>query len=125
MRTILLAAALFLASCAPPSAANGSAGGDTTTGTTKAGEDEKSCAAKGGTLQRICLMGKLACVVTYADAGKPCTGKEQCLGQCRFEGGKMPPTGESAMGACQRTSNPCGCFATVQDGKIDAAMCVD
>jgi hypothetical protein len=69
-------------------------------------------------------MGLKACVVNYADGGKPCTGKAQCEGQCRLEG-PPPMPGATAMGVCQRTSDPCGCFTLVEDGKAQTALCVD
>ena len=125
MRTILFVAALILASCAPPPAPGGATAGDTATGSSTASDDEQSCSAKGGTMRRICLMGKMTCVLKYADGGKPCTGKKQCLGQCRIEGGKVPPASAPAVGACQRTTDPCGCFATVEDGKVQGMLCVD
>ena len=89
------------------------------------GDDtEETCRAKGGTFRPVCLMGLKACVVNYADGGKPCTGKAQCEGQCRLEG-PPPMPGATATGVCQRTSDPCGCFTMVEDGKVQAAICVD
>ncbi|MET0546009.1 MAG: hypothetical protein ABWZ40_06840, partial [Caulobacterales bacterium] len=41
-------------------------------------DDVAACNAKGGGLQHVCLMGKIACVVTFADAGKACTDGSQC-----------------------------------------------
>jgi hypothetical protein len=70
-------------------------------------------------------MGKMTCVMAYADAGKPCTDKAQCLGQCRFEGGKPVAPEASVVGACQRNTDPCGCFGLVENGKLQAMMCVD
>lgn len=89
-------------------------------------QDEASCKAAGATWRPVCLMGKPACVVRYADAGKTCRDGEECQGgQCRFEGSKMPPDGAPATGACVASSDPCGCFALVEDGKVSAALCVD
>lgn len=126
MRSILLfVTALILAACAPPPAAGESVTGATVTETPATDHSEQSCRAQGGTLRPVCLMGKVTCVLAYADAGKPCTGKAQCLGQCRFEGKKPVAPEASVVGTCQRTTNPCGCFGLVENGKLQAMMCVD
>ena len=36
----------------------------------------------------------------------------------------MGQTG-AVTGRCQATSDPCGCFANVEDGRIETALCVD
>lgn len=72
----------------------------------------------------VCLSGAEVCVETYADAGKPCTSHNQCLGQCLYQGDTPPPT-ENVVGECQRTSYPCGCFTRVEDGKAADTECVD
>jgi hypothetical protein len=33
--------------------------------------------------------------------------------------------GKPATGKCVATSDPCGCFTLVEDGKIGPALCVD
>jgi hypothetical protein len=129
MRMLWILAALILASCAPPKTA-GDAPTGTTTGTstststsTSNKDDPQACVARGGTMRRICLMGELACVENYADAGKACTDKKQCFGQCRYAGSAAP--GASVVGECQRTTDPCGCFGTVANGKFEGTLCVD
>lgn len=121
---LLLVAALLLAHCAPPPEAGGATSENTETTTGPGDDTDESCRAKGGIFRPVCLMGLKACVVKYADAGKPCTDKAQCEGQCRLEG-PPPMPGATAKGVCQRTSDPCGCFTLVEDGKAQAAMCVD
>jgi hypothetical protein len=123
MRLILIIAAFILASCAQPPGAPATGGAVATWDGTPAEDDPQACTARGGTMQRICLQGKLTCVETYKDAGKPCTDKSQCLGQCRYSGSAAP--GASVVGECQRTSDPCGCFATVASGKHQGTLCVD
>lgn len=125
MRTILLlAAGFFLLNCAPPPDTGTSTADTVVADSSTAEDDDQSCQAKGGTLRRICLMGTISCVLKYADGGKSCSGKAQCLGQCRFEGAPLPPAA-SVVGVCQRTTDPCGCFATVEDGKVQGMRCVD
>lgn len=121
MRVLWILAALILASCAPPKTPDDTPAGATTSTSNK--DDPQACVARGGTMRRICLMGELACVENYADAGKPCTDKKQCIGQCRYAG--SAPPGASVVGECQRTTDPCGCFGTVANGKFEGTLCVD
>jgi hypothetical protein len=123
MRVIFLIAVLIVASCAQPPREVATGGAIVTGPGTATKDDPQACAARGGTMQRICLRGALACVEKYKDAGKACTDKSQCLGQCRYVGSAAP--GASVVGECQRTTDPCGCFATVGNGKRQAALCVD
>ena len=125
MRMIsLFVAAMFLTHCAPAPDTGGTTSENIVTTTGSGDDTEETCRAKGGTFRPVCLMGLRACVMKYADGGKPCTGKAQCEGQCRLEG-PPPMPGATATGACQRASDPCGCFTVVEDGKAQAALCVD
>ena len=81
------------------------------------------CEAAGGDMQRVCRMGSIQCVVTYADAGRTCRDGDDCQGDCRADVGT--PSGTPVTGRCQATSDPCGCFANVEDGQVDGALCVD
>jgi len=85
--------------------------------------EAKACAARGGTIQPVCMLGKLECVVRYRDAGNPCTDGAQCLGECLYEGEDPPPA--KPVGRCQRTSDPCGCKAPIVSGRVEPALCVD
>jgi len=85
--------------------------------------ETRACAARGGTIQPICMMGELACVVRYRDAGKRCSDKRDCTGECLYEGPDPPP--ERATGTCQRTSDPCGCKAPIHHGHAEPALCAD
>lgn len=119
MRALLLIFALVLASCAPPPSTvegSGDAGGRL--------NPTQACEAKGGTYRPVCLMGELTCVMPHKDAGKACTDGDQCEGkQCRYSGDAKP--GDSVTGACVRSSDPCGCFGLVKDGKSQGVLCVD
>jgi hypothetical protein len=85
--------------------------------------DKRACAARGGTIQPICMMGELACVIRYRDGGKRCTDKHDCIGECLYEGPDPPPP--KAIGTCQRTSDPCGCKAPIHHGQVEPALCAD
>jgi hypothetical protein len=120
MRVLVVLGLIFgLLGCTP--AESGSPGR-----TSAIPQDEATCKAAGATWRPVCLMGKPACVVAYADADKTCRDGDECLGgQCRVAGTKMPPDGTPATGKCVASSDPCGCFALVEDGKVTAALCVD
>ncbi len=85
--------------------------------------ETRRCAARGGTIQPVCMAGELACVVRYRDGGKRCSDKRDCTGECLYEGNDPAP--EKAIGACQRTSDPCGCKAVVHDGHVEPTLCAD
>ena len=119
----LLIVALTLAACAPAES------GSTTTASTATviPKDEQSCGVAGGTWRPVCMMGKPACVIKFADAGKTCRDGKECDGrQCRYEGKQaLGMDGKEATGKCMALSDPCGCFTTVEDGKIQGTLCVD
>ena len=84
-------------------------------------EEARSCAARGGAMQPVCRMQTMQCVVQYSDAGQACRDGDDCQGDCRADAGA---TGQ-VTGQCQASSDPCGCFAVVEDGRVQHALCVD
>ncbi|MET0544855.1 MAG: hypothetical protein ABWZ40_00965, partial [Caulobacterales bacterium] len=81
---------------------------------------------KGGGLQHVCLMGKIACVVTFADAGKACTDGSQCESKrCLVEYSATDDPKVAMKGVCKGTDNPCGCFTYMENGKPGPGLCVD
>lgn len=84
-----------------------------------------ACMARGGTMQRVGRAQSLQCVVAYADAGKRCTDGDQCQGDCRVEDTPWPAAGAQAAGVCQADSRPFGCYAKIESGRAEAALCVD
>lgn len=118
MRILALTAvaALMLGACAPtgtPTAAN----------PPSAEAQAAACSAKGGAIQPVGKAQIPTCVVPYADAGKACTDKSQCEGQCVLEGNLEPQ--DNVTGACQKTNRQFGCYARVVNGKSTGAICVD
>lgn len=85
--------------------------------------EEKECAARGGKIEPVCMSAELVCVVRYRDAGKRCTDKKDCLGECLYEGPDPPPA--KPAGRCQRTSDPCGCKAPIVGGQVQPTLCAD
>lgn len=75
-------------------------------------------------MQPVCMTGELACVIQYPDAGKRCTDKRDCKGQCLYEGPDPPPPSK-AIGVCERTSDPCGCKALIHGGHVEPTLCAD
>ena len=71
-------------------------------------------------------MQQPACVLTFADAGKPCTDGDDCAGDCmaKTDAG-FAQTGAATPGLCAVNDDPCGCKQTVEDGKATAAICID
>ena len=128
MRGWLIAAAVgWLMACAPAptldAAAEAEAAWASAPPVTASDAEIRECDARGGTIRPVCMMGTPQCVVTYSDAGRACRDGDDCQGDCRA--GEMGPSGQAVTGRCQADSDPCGCFANVEDGRIEAALCVD
>lgn len=85
----------------------------------------QTCAQRGGTMKPVGRAQTVQCVVSYSDAGKRCTDGDQCQGDCRLEAAPFPQAGASATGQCQAESTAFGCYAKVEDGKAQPAICVD
>jgi hypothetical protein len=86
--------------------------------------DAKSCIAKGGVVKGVCMFGFPDCVVSYADGGKACSDKADCMGSCEVEGEFVKP-GTAVTGRCVANSEPCGCRQTISGGKAEEALCAD
>lgn len=85
--------------------------------------ETRQCRARGGTIQPVCMLGEIFCVVPYRDGGKRCTDKRDCTGECLYEGREPAPP--KATGSCQRTNDPCGCKAPIHHGRVQPALCLD
>jgi hypothetical protein len=63
-------------------------------------------------------------VVRYRDANRRCRSSSECQGhRCEWRSSGHP-TGP-VTGQCAANSNPCGCFTTVESGRISGGICVD
>jgi hypothetical protein len=84
------------------------------------------CESAGGVVQKAGRLGWQHCVQNFADAGKACTGSEDCLGECRLAGdpGSVSP-GTPAQGVCQANDAPFGCYTSVENGKAGMSICAD
>ncbi|HDS1653318.1 TPA: hypothetical protein QEL76_001230 [Stenotrophomonas maltophilia] len=82
------------------------------------------CQAAGGTLQRLGRLQREQCVIPYADAGKACSRKSDCTGQCLA--GAEVAAGSVATGTCQRdVRQNFGCRQRIDNGKAQGTICVD
>jgi len=127
MRSILTLIAVILFGCAPMAPAAGGSEPTSPTGASPAIPPHEmtaaQCQSAGGTMRPVCMRGTVQCVVRYSDAGQACRDGDDCQGACRAENMNPPPG--PVTGRCQETSDPCGCFANVENARVDAAMCVD
>lgn len=124
--SLVLAALLAACSSTPstPSAA-AQAAADTPEATEAYQEArDVDCRAAGGTLQPLGRLQRVQCVIPYADAGKTCSSKRDCSGQCLASG--ETEAGVVATGTCQRdVSQNFGCRQRIEDGKAQGTICVD
>ncbi|HDS1039442.1 TPA: hypothetical protein QDZ42_003128 [Stenotrophomonas maltophilia] len=124
-----LALATLLAACssAPPAAETAAQPAATGTPEAAAAYQEArdvDCRAAGGTLQPLGRLQRVQCVIPYADAGKACSSKRDCSGQCLASG--ETEAGVVATGTCQRdVSQNFGCRQRIEDGKAQGTICVD
>lgn len=130
MKRLMIVAAVLAAACQPLPAGQVVSDVDTTDVPPPIRVSESAaaaeCAARGGRMLPQGRMQTPQCVVTYADAGRRCTDGDQCQGDCRVaDVGAAPPAGAAAAGQCQADSSRFGCYAAVEDGKAEAAICVD
>lgn len=87
------------------------------------------CIAQHG-YESLSAFGYPICQLHYSDAGKTCSGKADCLGQCRLsvDGPHETPrslAGQAAKGLCTAERYSPGCFVTIEGGKVTAggAIC--
>lgn len=86
--------------------------------------DAAACAAKGGEQRPLGRLQRVQCVAPYADAGKTCTTRQDCTGQCLAIG--EAAAGAPAAGTCQRDiSENFGCRQRVDGGVAQGILCVD
>lgn len=84
------------------------------------------CEAAGGEIRIDGMRGWQQCIQTFPDAGKACTDSGQCMGQCRLKLSEAEAnTGQPVTGTCQAKDSPFGCYATVENGKVQNTICID
>jgi len=119
--TLLLSLLLALAGCASTSPSPEDAA---SVAAATAAKQAADCAASGGALQPLGRLQRVQCVVAYPDAGKTCSAKAECTGQCLAQGQVAP--GAKATGQCQRdVSQNFGCRQRIDGGVAIGTICVD
>lgn len=82
------------------------------------------CEKDGGVLKRVSRAQVEQCAVPYADAGKACSDKSDCIGACTApysDGGA-----QRASGTCQADSVALfGCYSIVEKGVAGPSICLD
>lgn len=86
----------------------------------------EECTAAGGEVKPLGRLQYVHCVVQYDDAGKTCSTKADCNGQCLAPDGAERAAGAKATGVCQRdiTQN-FGCHQRIDNGVAQGTICVD
>ena len=88
----------------------------------------QQCRAEGGFESRA-PFGTPMCQMRYADAGKICSGKSNCAGQCLSdapENWQKIPVGTPIAGRCEVEKQSFGCYARVENGKLaEPYSCTD
>jgi len=125
--SLVLTALLAACSSTPPAADTAAASAAATSPEAAEAYREArdvDCQAAGGTLQRLGRLQREQCVIPYADAGKTCSHKSDCTGQC-LAGGEVT-VGSVATGTCQRdVRQNFGCRQRIDEGKAQGTICVD
>lgn len=83
-----------------------------------------ACKAQGGYESRSAF-GYAICQTDFADAGKICSSKSDCEGQCLAFWEQVVEIGTVAKGSCEAKSYTPGCYAIIENGKVASAPCVD
>lgn len=91
-------------------------------------EEASSCVGQGGRESRA-PFGTPICQILYRDAGKTCSGKADCQGQCLSDAPERANSvriGTPVAGKCEAETSTFGCYGKVEDGKLaEAYACVD
>ena len=89
----------------------------------------ESCEMSGGTIEKVGLDGRPACVILTSDGGKACSDSSQCDGRCivdDWEGDKPPSVGTRSDGMCEAANLTFGCIAEIRRGRIASLfLCYD
>ncbi|WP_440904837.1 hypothetical protein ACMZOO_00960 [Catenovulum sp. SX2] len=87
-------------------------------------EDPLLCSNYGGVIEKVCSSGKKQCVIQFSDSGKSCLDSSECLGAC-LSTNHNAQIGEEVSGQCASSSNPCGLFMPIENGKVTSIAWVD
>lgn len=85
--------------------------------------ETRACADADGDVVRAGLLGQFHCRQALPDAGRACTGRQDCAGECLAP--DTAPPGAPAAGACQAQTPLFGCYSVIEDGRATPPLCVD
>ncbi|MCV6639188.1 hypothetical protein [Candidatus Albibeggiatoa sp. nov. NOAA] len=87
-------------------------------------QQRTDCEKAGGTIKNVGRAQCKQCIYSYSDAGKSCTGSNQCEGRCLTE--DRAEAGGFATGICEADSNAFGCSQEIDDNGVAlGTLCVD
>jgi hypothetical protein len=75
------------------------------------------CKATDGNWQRVCMLGKLACVQAYPDADKTCRSGSDCQGKRCLQKTKSGGSSQPQTGRCIANNNPCYFGINLENGQ--------
>jgi len=87
-----------------------------------------ACERAGGLWRRVGQMRQFACIVSTADAGKPCTDHAECEAFCVWLGEppKLVREYRTVTGTCFASREPAGhCIIGVRSGRTEDPICID
>jgi hypothetical protein len=91
-------------------------------------EERADCLGRGGRIGIAGLIGGEICIRPTADAGRSCTGRDECEGFCEYsarEGEPAPQPGARVAGQCQADTRFFGCHSIVEGGVLQPELCLD
>ncbi|MEL6568593.1 MAG: hypothetical protein AAFQ22_09260 [Pseudomonadota bacterium] len=88
-------------------------------------EERARCEAVGGDVRRAGMRGWENCIQPFADAGKACSGSDDCLGMCFLAEGDGHFGELTTGGRCAPNDSLFGCNTAVEEGRITPTLCVD
>lgn len=88
-------------------------------------DTEEKCVSRGGIWGRVCLSQSLMCVRKFDDGGKACSDSKDCESRKCVAVGREANEQGVTVGECVRTSDPCGSFNFIVNGKPTGSISYD
>lgn len=88
-------------------------------------DTEEKCVSRGGIWGRVCLSQTLMCVRKFNDGGKVCSDSKDCESRKCLAIGREANEQGVTVGECVRTSDPCGSFNFIVNGKPTGSITYD
>lgn len=88
-------------------------------------DTEEKCVSRGGIWGRVCFSQSLMCVIKLDDGGKACSDSKDCESRKCIAVGRDANEQGVTVGECVRTSDPCGTFNFIVNGKPTGSISYD